>query len=118
VLEFNADGTPANSCDNTITGPVLRTSLLKAGAGTSVTTGQAGGGATIYAQDGNVVYYDVRFNRALCGLTGSAVELQKQNTKNFPAGTMELKFGWKVLSDAEVAANTFVTQNKVLMAKM
>lgn len=117
VLEFNADGTPANSCDNTITGPVLRTSLLKAGAGTSVTTGQAGGGATIYAQDGNVVYYDVRFNRALCGLTGSAVELQKQNTKNFPAGTMELKFGWKVLSDAEVAANTFVTQKQSINGK-
>ncbi len=117
VLEFNSDGTPANSCDNTIKGPVLRTSLLKAGAGTSVTTGQAGGGATIYAQDGNVVYYDVRFNKALCGLTGSAVDLQKQNIKNFPAGTMELKFGWKVLSDAEIASNTFVTQKQNINGK-
>lgn len=112
VLEFKEDGSPANSCDNSITGPTLRTALTKAGAGTSVTTGQAGGGATIYAQDGNVVYYDVRFSKSLCALTGSAVEMQKQNITNFPAGTMELKFGWKVLSDAEIASNTFVTQKQ------
>lgn len=117
VLEFEADGTPANSCDNSITGPTLRTNLLKAGAGNSVTTGQAGGGATIYAQDGNVVYYDVRFSKALCGLTGSAVEMKKQNITNFPAGTMELKFGWKVLSDAEIASNTFVTQKQEIAGK-
>jgi hypothetical protein len=117
VLEFNADGTPANSCDSSITGPTLRTNLLKAGVGTSVTTGQAGGGATIYAQDGNVVYYDVRFSKALCGLTGSAVEMQKQNITNFPAGTMELKFGWKVLSDAEIASNAFVTQKQNIAGK-
>lgn len=112
LLEFEADGTPANSCDSSISGPTLRTALEKAGAGTSVTTGQAGGGATIYAQDGNVVYYDVRFSKALCGLTGSAVEMQKQNISNFPAGTMELKFGWKLLSDAEIASNSFVTQQQ------
>ncbi|RVT45483.1 mannan-binding protein [Rheinheimera sediminis] len=113
VLEYQADGvTPANSCDASIKGPTLRTALSKAGTGTSVTTGQAGGGATIYAQDGNVVYYDVRFSKSLCALTGSAVELQKQNIVNFPAGTMELKFGWKVLSEAEINSNRFVTQKQ------
>jgi hypothetical protein len=117
VLEFKDDGSPANSCDNSITGPTLRTALAKAGAGTSVTTGQAGGGATIYAQDGNVVYYDVRFSKSLCALTGSAVEMQKQNIINFPAGTMELKFGWKVLSDAEIASNAFVTQQQSIGGK-
>ncbi len=117
VLEFKEDGRPANSCDSSITGPTLRTALTKAGTGTSVTTGQAGGGATIYAQDGNVVYYDVRFSKELCKLTGSAVELQKKNIINFPAGTMELKFGWKVLSDAEIASNTFVTQQQSIAGK-
>lgn len=110
LLEFNDDGSPANSCDDTIDGLTLRSSLAK----TSTSTGQAGGGATIYAQDGNVVYYDVRFSKALCNLSGSAVELQKQNIINFPAGTMELKFGWKALSAAEIASETFITQQQVI----
>ncbi len=109
LLEFNDDGTPANSCDSSIDGPTLRTSLAKT---SSISTGQAGGGATIYAQDKNVVYYDVRFNRSLCGLTSSAVEMQKLNLINFPAGTMELKFAWKKLSQSEIASNTFVTQEQ------
>lgn len=113
LLEFNDDGSPANSCDNIIKGPTLRTSLAKI----TPSTGQAGGGATIYAQDGNVVYYDVRFSKALCNLTGSAVELQKQNITNFPAGTMELKFGWKALSAAEISSETFVTQKQVIDGK-
>ncbi|OZG73939.1 mannan-binding protein [Hahella sp. CCB-MM4] len=109
LLEFNDDGTPANSCDSTIDGPTLRMSLDKT---SSISTGQAGGGATIYAQDGNVVYYDVRFNKSLCGLTASAVEMQKQNLINFPSGTMELKFAWKKLSSSEISSNSFVTQKQ------
>lgn len=118
LLEFNADGTPANSCDNAIKGTTLRASMRKVSADTSISTGQAGGGATIYAQDGNVVYYDVRFNKALCGLTSSAVELQKQGITNFPAGTMELKFGWKILSAVEISDKTFVTQQQMIAGKM
>lgn len=118
VLEYQADAkTPANSCDSTITGPILRSSLTKVDGGTSMGTGQAGGSSTIYAQDGNVVYYDVRFSRALCDLSASAVELQKKNITNFPAGTMEMKFGWKVLSDSEIAANSFVTQKQTISGK-
>ena len=112
VLEFDDDsGSPGNACDSAIEGLTLLTHLAKTH---STSTGQAGGGATIYAQDGNVVYYDVRFNKSLCGLTGSAVEMQKQNLTNFPAGTMELKFAWKKLSASEIASNTFVTQKQVI----
>lgn len=114
LLEFNADGTPANACDESIDGATLRTHLLKAGTGNSLGTGQAGGGATIYAQDGNVVYYDVRFNKTLCDLTASAVEMQAQNISNFPSGTIEMKFGWKVLSDSEIASNRFITQSQII----
>ncbi|MBL1261871.1 MAG: hypothetical protein COB33_015250 [Thiotrichaceae bacterium] len=114
LLEFNADGTPENACDDSVMGATLRTSLAK----TTLSTGQAGGGATIYDQDGNVVYYDVRFNSALCGLTASAVEMEKQNVTNFPSGTMELKFAWKVLSQSDIAGNnTFVTQRQLIGKK-
>lgn len=116
VLEFNGDK-PGNSCDKDVTSLTLRTSLDKSVPGSSMSTGQAGSNATIYAQDGNVIYYEVRFNKSLCDLTGSAVEQQKQGIKNFPAGTYELKFAWKPLSAAEVAANEFVMQNSVLDGK-
>jgi hypothetical protein len=111
LLEFNNDavGSPADSCDDVVTAKTLRTSLQK----TSITTGQAGGGSSIYAQDGNVVYYDVRFNKSLCNLSGSAVELAKQKIINFPSGTIELKFGWKVLNEQEINGNTFVTQQQM-----
>lgn len=116
VLEFDANGRPANSCDSAITGPTLRTSLEKADS-VSISTEQAGDGATIYAQDGNVVYYDVRFDKGLCKLSGSAVVLQQQNLINFPSGTTEMKSAWKLLSAAEVASNSFVTQAQVIGGK-
>ena len=112
VLEFNSNGTPANSCDDTVSAVTLRTALKK-----SFSTGQAGGGATIYAQDGNVVYYDVRFNKDLCSVSASATQMQKTGQINFPGGTTELKFAWKKLSANEVAANTFVTQQQTIDGK-
>ena len=116
VLEFNGD-LPGNSCDSAITGLTLRSSVAKNVPGASMSTGQAGSKATIYAQDGNVIYYEVRFNASLCNLTGSAVEQQKQGIRNFPAGTYELKFAWKPLSAAEVANNDFVMQDTQLDGK-
>ncbi|BFM48685.1 hypothetical protein THO17_08480 [Marinomonas sp. THO17] len=110
LLEFNDDGTPADSCDMAISGSTLRTGLQKS----SLITGQAGGGATIYDQEGNVIYYDVRFTRNLCDLSASAVELQQQNITNFPAGTIELKFAWKTLSVEEVEKGQFVTQQQLI----
>lgn len=116
VLEFNG-AQPGNSCDSAVTGMTLRTSVDKSVPGSSMSTGQAGSHATIYAQDGNVIYYEVRFNKSLCDLTGSAVEQQKQGINNFPAGTYEMKFAWKPLSQAEVAANDFVMQSTTLDGK-
>jgi len=106
LLEFTAEGQPANSCDETVTENTLRTMLNK----TPILTHQAGSGVAIFDQNENVVYYDVRFNKEMCNLTGSAVEMQKTNTINFPAGTTELKFAWKVLTESEVQSGTFLTQ--------
>lgn len=61
--------------------------------------GQAGGGATIYDQNGNVVFYEVRFSRNMCSVDPSA--------KMFPAGTTELKISYRVITDAE--APNYVT---------
>ena len=110
LLEFNSDGSPANSCDETITGTTLQTTLDK----TSSSTGQAGGNKTIYAQDGNVIYYDVRFDKATCYLSGSAVDMLKNNISNFPGGTTELKFAWKVLNKTEIQSGTFITQSQII----
>ncbi|WP_284138766.1 hypothetical protein [Pseudoalteromonas obscura] len=49
----------------------------------SIFTGPAGGGSSTYAQDGNVVYYDVRFNKSLCNLSSSAVEWGKKISLTF-----------------------------------
>ena len=57
--------------------------------------GQAGGGATIYDQNGNVVYYEVRFSRDQCSLPADA--------QMFPAGTTEIKISYRVITDADKA---------------
>lgn len=110
VLESKSDGSPANSCDETVSAQTLRTSLNK-----SLSTGQAGRNhSTIYAQDGNVIYYEVRFNKELCSVSASATEMQKTGQINFPGGTTELKFAWKKLSANEIASGTFVTQSQTI----
>ncbi len=106
LIEFNADGSPANSCDDVVDHHSLRTGLDK----TQFTTHQAGGGDVIFDQHGNAAFYDMRFNRAMCDLSGSAVEQAKKGITNFPTGTTELKFGWKILSTDEISAGTFLTK--------
>jgi hypothetical protein len=95
-LEVNADGSPANSCDDKHDSHVLFIRSAKPQEnGTTFTIperiGQAGGGATIYDQNNNVVYYDVRFSKNMCDVK----KIQQQ--QNFPGGTTELKTAWKVL---------------------
>lgn len=51
---------------------------------------QAGANA-IYDQNGNIVFYEVRFSKNLCDYKS----IQSQN--NFPGKTIELKMAWKVL---------------------
>lgn len=58
---------------------------------------QAGAHA-IYDQNGNVVFYEVRFSRNLCDYE----EIQKKF--NFPGKTVELKLAWRVLDASETSA--------------
>lgn len=118
LLEFEVTETakgpkfvPVDSCDGKISGSTLRTSLDKTIS--SFSTGQAGGGNTIYDQNGNVVFYEVRFNQELCNLTSSATEMAKQKIFNFPSGTTEIKLAWKVLTNNETSSTQtpeYVTQ--------
>jgi hypothetical protein len=108
LLERDSNGKPANSCDEKLTGMTLRTSLDKS----SLSTTQAGSSSTIYDRLGNIVYYDVRFDKKTCETTASAVEMKKTNLINFPSGTTELKFAWKVLTAAEIRENNHVTQTQ------
>ena len=99
-LEVNSDGTPANSCDEIKSGNTLFVRVTKSeDAGTPFKIperiNQAGGGATIYDQKKNVVYYDVKFSKNMCNVS----EINKIN--NFPTGSTELKTAWKVLDVAD-----------------
>ncbi|MFQ3247538.1 MAG: hypothetical protein ACI9SP_004195 [Arenicella sp.] len=107
LLEFNSAGTPANSCDDVRDVQTLRTALQKSVS--PIGTGQAGGGSSIYDQNKNVVYYDVRFNKSLCNMSANAVELASSNITNFIPGTTELKFAWKVLANDEILNTSYVT---------
>lgn len=54
---------------------------------------QAGDQASIYDQNGNVVFYEVRFSRDQCNLD--------QTAKMFPAGTTEIKVSYRVIKPAD-----------------
>lgn len=91
VLEI--DG---NSCSNPSSEPVFFVRTVKdQAADTSFTLperiGQAGGGATIYDQNSNVVFYSISFSRSLCDATA---------TGDLPADTTELKLAWRVIDDS------------------
>ena len=94
ILEVSKDKKPVNSCDDTITENTLFVSLDKA-HGLPERIHQAGDSATIYDQQGDVVYYDVRFSRNMCNVA----DIKTKN--NFPSGTTEMKTAWKVLKDGE-----------------
>ena len=110
-LEVNADGTPANSCDEKRLGNTLFVRVTKSeDAGTTFNIperiNQAGGGATIYDQNKNVVYYDVKFSKNMCNVS------KIKKLYNFPAGTTELKTAWKVLKSGE--ENKYITMNTTI----
>lgn len=54
---------------------------------------QAESGSIIYDQEGNVVFYEVRFSRDQCALDPEA--------KKFPPGMTELKVSWRVIKETE-----------------
>lgn len=112
-LEVTDKGTPANSCDdkhdNVHTLFVRTAKPLDGGTEFVIPEriGQAGGGATIYDQNGNVVYYDVRFSKNMCDVNG----IKQKN--NFPGGTTELKIAWKVLGKGDDASK-FITMDATI----
>ncbi len=111
-LEARPDGTPENSCDSTKKGHTLFVRTRKsvdAGSPFAVPEriGQAGGGATIYDQQKNVVYYDIRFSKNMCDV--NAIKLQN----NFPPGTTELKTAWKVLTDKD-DKSLYITMSTII----
>lgn len=55
---------------------------------------QAGAGR-IFDQSGNVVFYNIRFNREMCDLA------KIQQSDNYPAGTTEIKTAWRVIDPGE-----------------
>jgi hypothetical protein len=55
---------------------------------------QALDGATIYDQNGNVVFYEVRFSRNQCSLDQNTAQM-------FPAGTTEIKVSYRVITAAD-----------------
>lgn len=66
--------------------------------------GQAGGGNIIYDQKGGVVLYEVRFSRNECTLAET-----NPTAANFPAGTIELKISYRLITPDE--APNYVTVN-------
>lgn len=61
---------------------------------------QAGGGATIYDQNRNVVFYEARFSRGMCALADLPPIIPPPATM-FPAGTTEIKVSYRVITPAE-----------------
>lgn len=102
---LQADG--SDSCTSQPTGPQLFVRMVKGDAEDSEFViperiGQAGDGATIYDQKGNVVFYDVRFDRALCEAKASG---------DLPAGTTELKTSWR---QVEAGTSGYFTMDAVI----
>jgi hypothetical protein len=96
VLQASADGNPVDSCTDDADGSALFVRTMKAGepgGGLHIPERihQAGDAATIYDQDGVVVFYNIRFSRNLCDI--GAIQAKK----NFPAGTTEMKTAWRVI---------------------
>lgn len=94
ILQIEGD-----SCASTSTEPVFFVRTMKEPDADAEFVlperiGQAGGGATIYDQQKNVVFYSVYFGRDLCSAPASG---------DLPANTTELKIAWKVITDAEKA---------------
>lgn len=57
--------------------------------------------ATIYDQNGNVVFYEVRFSRNECSM-------DPKTAKMFPAGTTELKISYRGITEAEKSSYVWI----------
>ena len=109
LLEGDIDGVIQNSCDSDAPPTRMFVRTLKAvdAKGQFVLPeriDQAGSGP-IYDQNGNVVFYDVRFSKNLCSIG----KIQSQS--NFPSGTTEIKSAWRIITDQQKANYFWMTAN-------
>lgn len=99
ILETPINGVQPDSCDTEIPAHGLYMHASKSTDNDAFAipdrTGQAGGGAVIYDQQGNAAFYDVRFSRNLCDVG------KVQSEEFFPPETTELKTAWKIISASE-----------------
>ena len=100
ILQIDSSGNPTNSCNETSSSPVLFIRTMKSALATDPfnlprRTGEAGGGDTIYDQNRNVVFFDIRFSKNMCDIG------KIQSQPNFPSGTTEIKTAWKVISASD-----------------
>lgn len=65
------------------------------------------GAKAIYDQNGNIVFYEIRFSRNLCDYEA----IQKNN--NFPGKTVELKMAWKVLEAGDDASDFYSMEAEI-----
>lgn len=106
ILEVNDKGQPLNSCDKTIEGHTLLIRTDKPMDGDTPFNiperiNQAGSASTIYDTQGNIVYYNIRFDRNSCNAE------QIGRMENFPSGTTELKTAWREITTND--ANDYFT---------
>lgn len=64
---------------------------------------QAGREHAIYDQEGNVVFYEIRFSRNLCDYPAIQANL------DFPGKTVELKMAWRVMSDGDDKSDFYLS---------
>jgi mannan-binding protein len=68
---------------------------------------QAGGVYAIYDQQGNVVFYEIRFSKNLCDYPAI------QAKPNFPGKTLEIKLAWRVLNSTDNASDYYQTTAEI-----
>ena len=92
----------SNSCSASSSTPNLFVRMVKDNDSSPEFTipeaiGQAGGGATIYDQKKNVVYYSVSFSEDLC----TKAQSPNPTAGNLPTNTIEMKLAWQVIDDTQ-----------------
>lgn len=100
--------TGTNSCDSNYPAHALNVRTAKAADDSNEFViperiNQAGGEHAIYDQEGNVVFYEIRFSRNLCDYDNILKKL------NFPGKTVELKLAWRVLNDDDIVSDYYQT---------
>lgn len=104
------EGKGENSCDDEVSANTLFTTLNKSDDAVAIPdrTGQAGtSGLGIYDQNGNVVFYNIRFSRHMCDV--GKIQLKP----NFPSGTTEIKTAWKQLTVNDNTDDYFVMEANI-----